>query len=492
MSNFITYAQNFEDLMLWRALRDVGEGFYIDVGAADPDEDSVTRAFYDRGWHGINVEPTPEHFAALQAARPRDTTLQCLVGAQDGTGTLHHFADTGLSTTDVTFAARHVNQGREEAVLSLPILTLAEICRRHTSGAIHFLKIDVEGGEANVLRGADFASFRPWIVVVEATEPGSQVPNWSGWEHFLVDANYRFAWFDGLNRFYIAAEHWDALSGAFAAPPNVFDLWVQPRGKQRQALNFAFDEIGHLRSELEAAQHHIAMTSSANELAQLNLRNEVDRVHAVMLSERAEVAKLREESGGLRQDVLRARAEVAQQSELIEQYQQSVARLRKEADKRASEATPLRAEVARLNEALAIQSHARHQLESQLVAVYQSHSWRASAPLRGVAKLSRGEPVMPKLQRVVRGGAWRIINIAARLPGSHVASRIFRRAMPRTYTAIHDRYMARRGVMPAGPLASQANPIAEEPRQQAPAEADMLTQEEKRVQTRMSASSPNK
>jgi hypothetical protein len=94
LSSFITYAQNFEDLMLWRALHDVKVGFYIDVGAADPDEDSVTRAFYDRGWRGINIEPTPEYFEALVAARPRDITLRCLAGAALGEAELYHFADT--------------------------------------------------------------------------------------------------------------------------------------------------------------------------------------------------------------------------------------------------------------------------------------------------------------------------------------------------------------------------------------------------------------
>ena len=45
---FVSYAQNFEDVMLWRALRHVAHGFYIDVGAGHPDESSVTRAFYAR------------------------------------------------------------------------------------------------------------------------------------------------------------------------------------------------------------------------------------------------------------------------------------------------------------------------------------------------------------------------------------------------------------------------------------------------------------
>jgi hypothetical protein len=64
----ISYAQNREDILLWRALRDLADGFYIDVGAEDPTQNSVTRAFYERGWHGINVEPVPGHFDKLRSA----------------------------------------------------------------------------------------------------------------------------------------------------------------------------------------------------------------------------------------------------------------------------------------------------------------------------------------------------------------------------------------------------------------------------------------
>jgi hypothetical protein len=51
--------------MLWRALSTVRDGFYIDIGAGDPDRDTVTRAFYERGWQGINIDPDPTCFAAL-------------------------------------------------------------------------------------------------------------------------------------------------------------------------------------------------------------------------------------------------------------------------------------------------------------------------------------------------------------------------------------------------------------------------------------------
>ena len=54
---FISYAQNFEDVILWRAFKNLQNGFYVDVGANDPINDSVTQAFYEKGWRGINIEP---------------------------------------------------------------------------------------------------------------------------------------------------------------------------------------------------------------------------------------------------------------------------------------------------------------------------------------------------------------------------------------------------------------------------------------------------
>ena len=42
----ISYAQNFEDVMVYRALRHRQSGFYIDVGAADPVHFSVTKWLY--------------------------------------------------------------------------------------------------------------------------------------------------------------------------------------------------------------------------------------------------------------------------------------------------------------------------------------------------------------------------------------------------------------------------------------------------------------
>jgi FkbM family methyltransferase len=203
----VSYAQNFEDVMLWRALGDRNSGFWIDVGAADPDHSSVTRAFSERGWRGVNVEPTAAFFARLQAARPDDVNLNVALGAAAGRFSFYDCEDATLSSLDAAVAARNRADGRAVQQRTIEVMTLAEVCRQHAPADIHFLKIDVEGAEAQVLAGADFSTYRPWIVVVEATLPLTQVDASAAWEPALLAARYRFAWFDGLNRFYIADEH---------------------------------------------------------------------------------------------------------------------------------------------------------------------------------------------------------------------------------------------------------------------------------------------
>ena len=74
----ISYAQNFEDVMIARLFDDTHRGFYVDVGAAHRDLLSVTRHFYDRGWSGVNVEPTFCFYPLLCDARPRDINLDVL------------------------------------------------------------------------------------------------------------------------------------------------------------------------------------------------------------------------------------------------------------------------------------------------------------------------------------------------------------------------------------------------------------------------------
>ena len=109
--SFISYAQNFEDVMLWRALKHVENGFYIDIGAQHPVVDSVSLAFYEHGWRGVHVEPTQQYSILLRAARPDESVLQVAIGNQNQKVTFFEFEDTGLSTADADVAHQHRASG---------------------------------------------------------------------------------------------------------------------------------------------------------------------------------------------------------------------------------------------------------------------------------------------------------------------------------------------------------------------------------------------
>ena len=173
---FISYAQNFEDVMLWRALKHVKNGFYIDVGAAWPDKHSVTKAFYDSGWRGINIEPNPELWRLLSTDRPRDINLGIALADERGHQELHIIADTGLSSLDRDVTALHEAGGFRSEGNHVEVSTLSDVWSQHVgSKQVHFLKVDVEGLERKVLLGNDWSRNRPWLVVVEATMPATQI-----------------------------------------------------------------------------------------------------------------------------------------------------------------------------------------------------------------------------------------------------------------------------------------------------------------------------
>lgn len=331
---FISYSQNFEDVLLWRALGKVQGGFYIDVGANDPELHSVTKAFYDAGWHGINIEPMPSYALPFVEQRPRDINLNCAAGSAAGEIVLFEVPSmNGWASTDPEVAAAHRADGYEVVENRVPLRTLADICAEHVKGEIHFLKIDVEGFEGEVLKGMDLQRWRPWVLVIEATLPGSRETNHEQWENLVTPHGYQFVWFDGLNRYYVAQEH-PELVAEFGIQPNVFDAFISYHLDRAWADN---KNLG------ERVKEHWARVEE--------LDGRLAAFHQTA-----------------REDAARHRAEVMQV----------------QAHLRAAEARSQELE-SQLHKADAW----GRDLEQQLFAMLNSNSWKITRPLRAV--MARGE-----------------------------------------------------------------------------------------------------
>lgn len=225
----LSYAQNGEDVVLARAFKNQSSGFYVDVGACDPQACSVTKHFYDRGWHGINVEPIDVYHEKLNLERPRDINLKLAVASRASRAEFVAY-EGALGISGLREMLNHQAIGTTEfaskgTTYEVEVATLSQIVTQHVSTCVDFLKIDVEGAEKAVLEGADWKTFRPRVIVIEAIRPMSNEPTWPEWEDLLTAAGYSFALFDGLNRFYYRCEE-PELRAPLSVPANVLDGYV--------------------------------------------------------------------------------------------------------------------------------------------------------------------------------------------------------------------------------------------------------------------------
>ena len=185
-----------EDLILNVFFYDIEKGFYIDVGASDPNIISVTKNFYLKGWNGINIEPLEKEYNNLMKERPKDINLKMCAGEREGFIEIY---EGGVGTTSKS--EYKVSNKTRNVTLKM----LANICKEFVpkDEIIHFCKIDVEGGEREVLLGYDFEKYRPYVFCIESTVPGTFTPSHKLFEDILIKNDYEFVYQYQINRFYI-------------------------------------------------------------------------------------------------------------------------------------------------------------------------------------------------------------------------------------------------------------------------------------------------
>lgn len=175
-STFISHAENREDVVLWRALHDVGEGRYLVLGAGSPNTDAVTQALYDHGWSGTAIATSTELAAQYRSQRPRDVAVTSDPSARD--------------------------QG------SIPIANTVEIT--------HVLVVDDGPLARALLHAIDLTTWRPWVVLVR--QPQLERPPDTEVRDHLLSSGYRSTLFNGVATFYVAPEVADQLEAALSYP----------------------------------------------------------------------------------------------------------------------------------------------------------------------------------------------------------------------------------------------------------------------------------
>jgi len=158
-----SYSQHQEDEFILSYLRkfDLRDSVYVDVGANHPTDISNTYLLYRHGYRGIVIEPNEELVDLFKIFRKDDIVL--MLGCSNEAALLKFY----ISKTPVISSFSNRREVNLDRSVYLPLLPLDTITRELHFKFIHFLSIDVEGLNFEVLEGATETLKKSLIVCLE-------------------------------------------------------------------------------------------------------------------------------------------------------------------------------------------------------------------------------------------------------------------------------------------------------------------------------------
>lgn len=153
-----------QERLLAEFFRGTDRGYFVDVGAADPEYISQTWDLERKGWNGVLIEPRPECAAQLREQR-RAKVFQVACTSPRNRGTMRMNVLGRYSSLNDSLVIAGM---RPEGTIEVATRTLDDILTEAQAPVpIDFISIDVEGHELDVLEGLDLARWRPRLLLVE-------------------------------------------------------------------------------------------------------------------------------------------------------------------------------------------------------------------------------------------------------------------------------------------------------------------------------------
>lgn len=169
-----SYAQDGEDMLLSSSFDDLGgrsKGFFIDIGALHPFRFSNTAHFYENGWNGINIEPTPNAIEQFIKYRKRDINLNIGIGAKRNKLKFYCFDEPALNSFSEELSKERNDNTiyKIKEVKEILLYPLGEILDKYLPKGQHidFMSIDVEGLDLEVLSSNNWEKYKPEFILAE-------------------------------------------------------------------------------------------------------------------------------------------------------------------------------------------------------------------------------------------------------------------------------------------------------------------------------------
>jgi FkbM family methyltransferase len=231
------FKPEFEAPMVRAFFRDRPQGFFVEVGANDPKKDSQSYHLEEAGWTGILVEPLPELAAELRRQR-KAKVFEVACSSPERAGQIMRLHVAGpYSSFDPNLMVTGL---RAERTIDVTVRTLDDVLSEGgATPPIDLMSVDVEGHELDVLRGFDFARWKPRLILLE-----DHVGNLDK-HRFMRRAGYALMRRTGLNAWYVPAGEappmdligrWQIFRKYYLALP--FRKFRDARRRQRDRVRF--------------------------------------------------------------------------------------------------------------------------------------------------------------------------------------------------------------------------------------------------------------
>lgn len=209
-------AQLGEDLLLYDLLRNEPPGLIVEAGAFDGLGFSVSYAFEAMGWRALLVEAIPRRAAECKVNRPHARVVHAALTAPGGPNEVE-FTITqdqhGGMLSYLTSDAAHQQALRAAAVPSstarVPATTLDELLADERT-PFNALVLDLEGGEADALRGIDMNRHAPAVVLIEDNNRDDRCEA----HRLMCERPYVYVGMLDINRLYVHRNRPDLLERA--------------------------------------------------------------------------------------------------------------------------------------------------------------------------------------------------------------------------------------------------------------------------------------
>ena len=148
------------------------KGFYVDIGAHHPYRFSNTLYFYQKGWRGINIEPTPGAIKTFNIFRKRDININIGISSKRDKLTFYCFNEPALNGFSKELSEERSRSSKVYKIIEekeIETYPLAEVLDKHLPQGqkIDFFSIDVEGLDLQVLKSNNWDKYKPTYIMVE-------------------------------------------------------------------------------------------------------------------------------------------------------------------------------------------------------------------------------------------------------------------------------------------------------------------------------------